>query len=159
MIDTDCTGSCIFTVKLSFLISLSLYFAPFRCRRHMKTSSLKCKELRNNSTVLEELEVSIVDLTVANAVFLATRSGASKTIFATVKSTVDTDNSSNTVLLFIFLWNFLNVYTLVWKQTNKWRNICTFHISSAKNIVRQIHNWYQQLLKYSSNEILPTCTH
>jgi hypothetical protein len=35
--------------------------------------------LRNNSTVFEELEVSIVDLTVANAVLLATRSGASKT--------------------------------------------------------------------------------
>ena len=34
---------------------------------------------RNNSTVLEELKVSIVDLTVANAVLLATRSGASKT--------------------------------------------------------------------------------
>jgi negative regulator of sigma E activity len=29
--------------------------------------------LRNNSTVFEELEVSIVDLTVANAVLLATR--------------------------------------------------------------------------------------
>ena len=35
--------------------------------------------LRNNSTVFEELEVSFVDLTVANAVLLATRSGASKT--------------------------------------------------------------------------------
>jgi hypothetical protein len=35
--------------------------------------------LRNNSTVFEELEVSIVDLTVANAVLLATRSGASNT--------------------------------------------------------------------------------
>ena len=34
---------------------------------------------RNNSTVLEELKVSIVDLTVANAVLLATQSGASKT--------------------------------------------------------------------------------
>ena len=34
-------------------------------------------ELRNNSTVFEELEVSIMDLTVANAVLLATRSGAS----------------------------------------------------------------------------------
>ena len=34
--------------------------------------------LRNNNTVIEELEVSIVDLTVANAVLLATRSGASK---------------------------------------------------------------------------------
>jgi len=29
-------------------------------------------DLRNNSTVFEELEVSIVDLTVANAVLLAT---------------------------------------------------------------------------------------
>jgi hypothetical protein len=29
--------------------------------------------LRNNSTVFEELEVSIVDLTVANAVLLATQ--------------------------------------------------------------------------------------
>jgi hypothetical protein len=34
---------------------------------------------RNNSTVFEELKVSIVDLTVANAVLLTTRSGASKT--------------------------------------------------------------------------------
>jgi hypothetical protein len=30
-------------------------------------------ELRNNSTVFEEMEVSIVDLMVANAVLLATR--------------------------------------------------------------------------------------
>jgi hypothetical protein len=36
-------------------------------------------DLRNNSTVFEELEVSIVDLTVANAVLLTTWSGASKT--------------------------------------------------------------------------------
>ena len=35
--------------------------------------------LRNNSTVFEELEVSIVDLTVANAVLLATRRETSKT--------------------------------------------------------------------------------
>jgi hypothetical protein len=35
--------------------------------------------LRNNSTVFEELEVSIVDLMVANAVLLATRNRASKT--------------------------------------------------------------------------------
>ena len=51
-------------------------------------------QLRNNSTVFEEFEVSIVDLMVANAV---------KRIFAIVKSTIDTDNSSNTVLLFLFL--------------------------------------------------------
>ena len=35
--------------------------------------------LRNNSTVFKELEVSVVDFTVANAVLLVTRSGASKT--------------------------------------------------------------------------------
>ena len=34
--------------------------------------------LRNNNTVIEELEVSIVGLMVANAVLLATRSGSSK---------------------------------------------------------------------------------
>jgi hypothetical protein len=33
----------------------------------------------NNSTVFEELEVTSVDLTVTNAVLLATRSGTSKT--------------------------------------------------------------------------------
>ena len=61
--------------------------------------------LRNNSTVFEELEVSIVDLTVTNAVLLATLCVTSpvKRIFATVKSTIDTSNTSNTVLLFLFL--------------------------------------------------------
>ena len=39
----------------------------------------KFHKLRNNSNVFEELSVSIVDLTVANVVLLATRSGASKT--------------------------------------------------------------------------------
>ena len=47
---------------------------------------------RNNSTVFEELELSIVDLMVANIRFTA---------FATIKSTIDTSNSSNTVLLFL----------------------------------------------------------
>ena len=50
-------------------------------------------ELRYNSTEFEELEVSVMDLTVANAV---------SRIFATVKSTIDSDNTSNTVLLFLF---------------------------------------------------------
>jgi len=58
---------------------------------------------KNNSTVLEELSVSIVDLTVTNICF--TGSGitrvASKMAFATVKSTIDTDNSSNTIQLFL----------------------------------------------------------
>jgi len=36
-------------------------------------------KLRNNNTVFEELEVSIVDLMVANAVLLATQSRAGKT--------------------------------------------------------------------------------
>ena len=47
---------------------------------------------RNNSTVFEELELSIVDLMVANIRFTA---------FASIKSTIDTSNSSNTVLLFL----------------------------------------------------------
>ena len=51
---------------------------------------------------------------------------------ATVKSTIHTSNSSNTVLLFPFLGNSPNVYTLAWKHTDKWRNICTFQIPSAK---------------------------
>jgi hypothetical protein len=73
------------------------------------TSVVRC--LRNNHTVFEELEVSIVDLMVANAVLLATRSG--------------------------YLWppilcNSSNVYTLVLKHMKKWRNICTFQIPSAK---------------------------
>ena len=51
---------------------------------------------------------------------------------ATVKSTIHTSNSSNTVLLFPFLGNSPSVYTLVWKHTDKWRNICTFQIPSAK---------------------------
>ena len=41
--------------------------------------SKKNPELRNNSTVFEKLEVSIVDLTIANAVLLATRRGVGKT--------------------------------------------------------------------------------
>jgi hypothetical protein len=36
-------------------------------------------KIRNNSTVFEELGVSIADLMVANAVLLETRSGAIKT--------------------------------------------------------------------------------
>jgi hypothetical protein len=50
-------------------------------------------------------------------------------------STGDADNSSNKVLLFLFLWNPPNVYTLVCKHTNKWINISTFQIPSAKKIV------------------------
>jgi hypothetical protein len=45
---------------------------------------------RNNSTVFEELSVSNVDLTVANICFPAI-----------IESTIDTSNSSNTVLLFL----------------------------------------------------------
>ena len=50
---------------------------------------------RNNSIVFEELLVSIVDLTVANIRV------AGKTAIATIKSTIDTSNSSNTALLFL----------------------------------------------------------
>jgi hypothetical protein len=119
-------------------------------------------ELRNNSTEFEELEVSVMDLTVANAV---------SRIFATVNSTIDSDNSSNTVLLFLFLWNSPNVYTLFWKHTNKWRNICTFKIFKIWDIfrirgsagrIRHLENvkfymWYvQQCTKIIKMPILKT---
>ena len=87
--------------------------------------------LRNNSAVFEELEVSMLWIWRSQMQFY-------------------TDNSSNTVLLFLFLWNSPNVYTLVWKHTNKWRYICTFQICSTKKIVRQIRNWHRQLFKYST---------
>jgi hypothetical protein len=35
-----------FTSEITIFISLSLYFAPFRCRRHRKTSSLKRVKIR-----------------------------------------------------------------------------------------------------------------
>jgi hypothetical protein len=57
---------------------------------------------RNNSTVFEELEVSIVDLTQMQF-YWRREAEPVKRIFATVKSTIDTSNSSNTVLL---LFNF-----------------------------------------------------
>ena len=57
---------------------------------------IQSSELRNNSTVCEELEVS-------NAVLLRREAEPVKRIFVSVKSTIDTDNSSNTVLLFLFL--------------------------------------------------------
>ena len=55
---------------------------------------------RNNSTVFEELEVSIVDLTQMQF-YWRREAEPVKRIFATVKSTIDTSNSSNTVLLFL----------------------------------------------------------
>ena len=65
------------------------------------------------------------------------RSGPSKTDICDRQIHNWHRHSSNTVLLFLFLWNSPNVYTLVWKHTNKWRNICTFQIPPAKKIVRQ----------------------
>ena len=63
--------------------------------------SSKLLELRHN-TVFEELEVSLnCRFDGRKYVFYWRREV--KRIFATVKSTIDTDNSSNTVLLFLFL--------------------------------------------------------
>ena len=59
--------------------------------------------LRNNSTEFKELEVLNMDLMVASAVLLRCEAEPVKRIFVTVKSTTDTDNSSNTVLLFLLL--------------------------------------------------------
>jgi hypothetical protein len=57
---------------------------------------------KDNSTVCEELEVSVVDLTVENGLLVGREAEPVKRIFATVKSTIDTDNYSNTVLFFLF---------------------------------------------------------
>jgi hypothetical protein len=108
---------------------------------------------RNNSTVLEELKVSIVDLTVANAVGYLWPSNP---------------QLSPTTLQIQYCYSYsdeiLPTCTLVWKHTNKWRNICTFQIPSAKK--NNLSNpWLtpttlqiQYCYSYSY-EILPTCTH
>jgi hypothetical protein len=44
-----------FTSEITIFISLALYFAPFRCQRHMKTSSLK----RKNHTLFGFVYASI----------------------------------------------------------------------------------------------------
>jgi hypothetical protein len=92
-----------------------------------------------------------VDMTVANSVLLRPEAEPVKWIFATVKSTIDTDNSSNAVLLFPFLWNSPYVYTLVGKHTNKWRNIYTFQIPLVNSMCHlQISNWCREIFKYNT---------
>ena len=58
----------------------------------MKSS--KHDKLRNNSTVVKELPPSIVDLTVANTVLLATCSANSKTDICDRQIKIDDGNSS-----------------------------------------------------------------
>ena len=106
--------------------SFSFFAASFCVWCPMWPASL---DLRNNSPVFEEFEVSIVDLAFANTVLLATQSGASKA------NICDQQLLKYSTVFFLFWWNYPNVYTLVWKHTNKWRNICTFQIPSAKKIV------------------------
>jgi hypothetical protein len=48
------------------------------------TTEFAMIELRNNRTVFEELEVSIVDLTVTNVVLLATRSCVTSSFFSRI---------------------------------------------------------------------------
>jgi hypothetical protein len=55
---------------------------------------------------------------------------------ATVKSTIHTSNSSNTVLLFPFLGNSPNVYIQINDEI-----YALFKFLPLKKIVRQIHNW------------------
>ena len=84
--------------------SLNNYITTFLAEGIFQTSVYRLGEFhknRNNSTVFEELSVSIVDLTVANIRLRAPLRVASKTVFATIKSTKDTSNSLNTVLLFL----------------------------------------------------------
>jgi hypothetical protein len=79
------------------------------------------------STVFEELTVSIVDLTVANISFLLRQNwlGPEPTSVITVSN----------YWAVSWLTKDSHVYTLVWKHTNKWWNIYTFQIPSAKKRV------------------------
>ena len=79
--------STILPLKFETMLKVS-YFLFFSFSGYICISFVICffswwnriyANLRNNSTVFEELEVSIVDLMVANAVLLATRNRASKT--------------------------------------------------------------------------------
>ena len=61
---------------------------------------------RNNSTVFEELWCQLWIWRSQISILLAPLRVASNTAFATVKSTIDTSNSSITVLLFLkVIWN------------------------------------------------------
>jgi hypothetical protein len=64
---------------------------------------------------------------------------------ATVKSTIHTSNSSNTVLLFPFLGNSPNVYIQINDEI-----YALFKFLPLKKIVRQIHNWSCFFLHCSS---------
>ena len=58
--------------------------------------------LRDNCIVIEALRMSIGSFTVANLGYLATRSGDSKRVFATVKLPMDVRKASNTIQLSLF---------------------------------------------------------
>jgi hypothetical protein len=91
-------------------------------------------KLRNNSTVFEELEVSIVDLMAANAVSLATQSGASKMDICDRQiHNWHWQHFKYSTVIPILMKFSQRVHTSL--KTYKWRNICTFQILSAKKIV------------------------
>jgi hypothetical protein len=102
--------------------------------------------LRNNSTVFEELEVSIVDLMVANTVLLATRSGASKTDICDrqIHNWHWQLFKYSTVIPILMKFS-KRVHTSLKKKKN-----ALFKFLPLKKIVRQIHNWHRQLFKYST---------
>ena len=88
------------------------------------------------ATLIEELSVSIVDLTIANAVLLATRSGATKTGICD-RQIHNWHRQLFNYSSYSYSFEIIpNVYTLVWKHTNKWRNICTFQIFKIRDIFR-----------------------
>jgi len=57
------------------------------------------RDLGDNCIVFENFTASIGDLMVANWVYWRCDSGASKRIFATIKSTIDAVEFSNTIQL------------------------------------------------------------
>ena len=59
-----------------------------------------------------------------------------------LRTILQTESQNFFLLLPLFLWKSPNMYTLVWKHTNNWRNICTFQIPSAKK--KSFNKWFKK---------------
>ena len=98
---------------------------------------------RNNSTVFEELSFQLWIWRSQLSVLLPPLSVASKTAFATIKSTIDTSNSSQTVLLFL---NYI-LFFIVREQLPRLKSGMKKRKPSLSslNIERDIHPRFQLL--------------
>jgi hypothetical protein len=94
---------------------------------------------RNNSTVFEELSLSIGELTVANI---------RETAFATVKSITDTSKTSNSVLLFLNSKTQYNFNAISIHIQKKRKDLSTALIVHHRTLyqflvgVNSFHRWY-----------------